>query len=177
MMNAAQVQNVVALPRLVIDNTPESFSSTNQLANIVDLLREPQMLDDFERRVDFACAAHPIFKNMIDAFEAGANDYKNPIDPDGETVEYVERSEELLKRIRSVVSSLITEYLSRDEQNDVDQRALNQLLRFEKTFHPFIANLQRYRWIIMSIDGGLAPTTGRTFDNADEFVEAQLAED
>ncbi len=177
MMNAAKVQNVVALPRLVIDNTPESFSSTNHLANIVDSLREPQTLDDFERKVDFACAAHPIFEKMIDAFEAGANDYKNPIDPDGETVEYVEKSEETLKRIRSVVSALITEYLRRDEQNDVDQRALNQLLRFEKTFHPFIANLQRCRWIIMSIDGGLSPTTGRTFDNADEFVEAQLAED
>lgn len=176
-MSAAQVRDAEALPRLVIDNATISLGSIKQPSKLIERLSNPASLDDFEKRVDFACAAQPIFQKMIDALESEANDIATPLDPDGSTVDRLERDEERMKEIRRGVNELITDQLGNDMRSDVEQRILNQLLRFEKSFQPFITNLQRYRWLVLSVDGGLAKPTGRLFDNAEEFVEALFQED
>ena len=175
-MIASQVGNVMALSRLVIENTPAFLSSADESTNLINRFKDSESLDDLEKQVDFAFASQPIFQSMVDAFESEANEYSQAIDPDRTTVACLEENEELMKRIRSVVKRLITEYLRKVEQDELDQRVLNQLLRVEKTFQQFIHNLQRCRWIILSIDGGLAPSTGRTFHSAEEFVMAQFEE-
>ena len=144
--------------------------------NLYDPSKNPKFLEEFEIYVDLVCAVQRVFQFQVDSLESDANDFTRPIDSDGEKVALTEQIEELTKEISRVVSKSITEYLQRDEQSDRDQRTLNLLLRLDKSICQMLSNLQSYRWIILSVDGGLAPHTGRTFDNADEFVKAQLEE-